>query len=99
MALATTSSSSALADPLGPDDVAVLAGSCTNCHGPAGRSRGTIPPIAGRPEGELKSVLLAFRDGEPTDATVMPRIAKAYDDAQIQALAHYFAVIPKEAGR
>ena len=33
----------------------------------------------------------AFRAGQAPDATVMSRLMKGYDDAQIEALAQWFA--------
>ena len=71
----------------------VLAASCANCHGPDGHSPGAIPSIAGLPEAEATAKLLAFRDGSDLSATVMPRLMKGYDEAQIRALAHWFSVI------
>lgn len=70
----------------------VLAGSCAGCHGPDGHSPGAIPSIAGRPEAELRSRMEGFRDGT-LDATVMTRLMKGYDEAQIAALAHWFAEV------
>ncbi|MBB1490178.1 MULTISPECIES: c-type cytochrome [unclassified Paracoccus (in: a-proteobacteria)] len=85
----------ALALPLAaeePDRAAlqVLAGSCANCHGPDGHSPGAIPSIAGLPAEETAAKMLAFRDGQDPAATVMPRLMKGYDEAQIRALAEWF---------
>lgn len=73
----------------------VLAGSCANCHGPNGHSPGAIPSIAGEPYAVLKAQLEAFRAGEPADATIMPRLMRAYSDAEIDALARWFSEVPK----
>lgn len=73
-----------------PAAVQVLAGSCANCHGPDGRSPGAIPSIAGLPQDEAAEKMLAFRDGRDPSATVMPRLMKGYDEAQIRALARWF---------
>lgn len=70
--------------------VQVLAGPCASCHGPDGHSPGATPSIGGRPEAELRSRMEGFRDGT-IDATVMTRLMKGYDEAQIAALAHWFA--------
>ena len=72
-------------------DVAVLAASCANCHGPDGRSTGGIPTLRGLPEAHLLQRLQAFKAGTAPDATVMTRLAKGYDDAQLQALAQWFS--------
>lgn len=87
----------ALADGLSQADGAVLAGGCMACHGPQGRSPGAIPAIAGRPEKDLSAILLAFRAGEVPGATVMTRLMKGFDAAEIAALARYYAAQP--AGR
>ena len=75
-----------------PDRAAlqVLAGPCANCHGPDGHSPGAIPSIAGLPAEEATAKMLAFRDGQDPAATVMPRLMKGYDEAQIRALAEWF---------
>lgn len=85
-----------LASPLagaqpGALDAAVLAGTCFNCHGPDGRSAGAIPSLQGRSAAELRQRLHAFQRGQAPDATVMTRLMKGYDDAQIEALAQWFA--------
>lgn len=73
--------------------VQVLAGPCANCHGPDGRSPGAIPSIAGLPEDEAVEKMLAFRGGRDPSATVMPRLMKGYDEAQIRDLAAWFAKV------
>lgn len=77
----------------GPVDPAVLAGPCANCHGPDGRSTGAIPSIAGLDASETAARLRAFRAGQVPGATVMPRLMKGYDDAQIEMLAQWFAKV------
>ena len=72
-------------------DVAVLAASCANCHGPDGRSTGGIPTLRGLPEAHLLQRLQAFKAGAAKDATVMTRLAKCYDDEQLKALAQWFS--------
>ncbi|GAB2738622.1 hypothetical protein GCM10027019_18280 [Melaminivora jejuensis] len=72
-------------------DTAVLAGTCFNCHGPDGRSAGALPSLQGRSPAELRQRLHAFQRGQAPDATVMTRLMKGYDDAQIEALAQWFA--------
>ena len=69
-------------------DASVLAGTCLNCHGPEGRSAGAIPSLRGHTAGYLLQRLQAFRTGQAPDATVMTRLMKGYDDAQVEALAH-----------
>lgn len=74
------------------DEGARLAESCTSCHGGAGRGGDTIPALAGQDENALKARMHALAAGDP-DATIMPRLLRDYDDAEIAALAHYFAQV------
>lgn len=81
------------AQDLDPAAVQVLAGPCANCHGPDGRSPGAIPSIAGLPEAEAVTRMLAFRNGSDPAATIMPRLMKGHDEAEIRALARWFAEV------
>lgn len=74
-------------------DVSILAATCTNCHGPDGRSSGTIPTIGGWPFAVLKAQLDAFKADEVRDATLMPRLVRGYRDDELEALARYFSDI------
>lgn len=75
-------------------DVTVLAAACANCHGPDGRSPGSIPSIAGRPEGILLEQLRAFQsDTPPANTTIMDRLAKGFNDEELVALARHFSQI------
>ncbi len=77
-------------------DVTVLAAACANCHGTDGRSPGSIPTIAGRPESILARQLNAFKsDDPPAGTTVMNRLTRGLSDAQIAALAAHFSNISK----
>ena len=68
-----------------------LAAACAICHGTDGRAvTKDLVPLAGLPREHLASQMRAFRDGSRT-ATVMHQIAKGYSDAQIDALAAWFA--------
>lgn len=70
------------------------AAACTSCHGPSGRAPAgsTIPPLAGRPQGELAAQMQAFKAGT-RPATVMHQIAKGYSDDQIAAITAWFAAV------
>lgn len=83
----------AAAPAVGPNvqDISLIAGTCANCHGPDGKSTGGIPSLRGVNERHLLQRLQAFKAGTATDATVMTRLMKGYDDAQIQALAQWFS--------
>jgi cytochrome c553 len=80
-------------------DPVILAGSCANCHGTDGRSPGSIPSIAGVPYAVLQAKLEAFKTNPAPDATVMPRLMRAYDAAQIEQLARYYSDMKPGAAR
>jgi len=71
-------------------DPRLLALSCAGCHGPEGRSPGTIPALHGQGEGAIAAALRSFRDGQ-RPSTVMARIAKGYPDQEIDAVAREIA--------
>jgi cytochrome c553 len=69
-----------------------LAAACAICHGTQGKPAPDAPliPLAGLPQDHIASQMRAFRDGS-RPATVMHQIAKGYSDAQIDAMAAWFA--------
>jgi cytochrome c553 len=69
-----------------------LAAACAICHGTQGKPAPDAPliPLAGLPQDHIASQMRAFRDGK-RPATVMHQIAKGYSDAQIDAMAAWFA--------
>ena len=71
-----------------------LAATCTQCHGTDGRALPgeTMVRLAGLPKERIATQMRAFRDGQ-RPATVMHQLAKGYTDAQIDALAAYFAAV------
>ena len=77
-----------------------LAATCAQCHGTDGRTvaGATVPPLAGRPAAFLAEQMNAFKSGARA-GTVMPQLAKGYDDTQIARLAEYFAGIKAEAAK
>jgi len=70
-----------------------VAANCANCHGTAGIAKDAMPSIAGQKKEYIAEQMRAFRDGK-RPATVMHQIAKGYSDAQIDAMADYFARQP-----
>jgi len=74
----------------GVSEEVVLANSCAGCHGTDGASQGAMPSIKGKKAAFIKQSLLDFRD-DKKKATVMNRIAKGYNDKQIDMLADYFS--------
>ena len=71
-------------------DVALLAASCANCHGPDGRSAGDIPALRGQTPERLRQRMLDFKHGKASDTTVMTRLMKGYETTEIDALAQWF---------
>ena len=68
----------------------MLASSCAACHGPDGRSPGSIPSLAGKDRDYLAQSLQEFKSGSRS-ATIMNRLAKGYSDEEIELLATWFA--------
>ena len=68
-----------------------MAASCAICHGTNGKAvTGDVVALAGRSREQIATEMRAFRDGQRR-ATVMHQIAKGYTDAEIDALAAWFA--------
>ena len=67
-----------------------LAATCTGCHGTNGVSQGAMPTLAGRSRDELLRALTDFKTGA-RPSTVMQQLAKGYTDAQLEAIASWFA--------
>lgn len=76
--------------------LSALAATCANCHGTQGRAveGASVPGLAGMPAGYLVEQMKAFKAGT-RPATVMHQLAKGYNDAQIEAIAGYFAAQKK----
>lgn len=73
-----------------------LAASCANCHGTDGRAvqGSTVPALAGLDKAYVVAQMNAFKTGARS-ATVMHQISKGFSDAQVDALAGYFAAQKK----
>ena len=70
-----------------------LAAGCAICHGTEGRPAakdGALIPLAGLPKDHIATQMRAFRDGK-RPATVMHQLSKGYTDAQIDAIAAWYA--------
>lgn len=68
----------------------LLAANCANCHGTDGRTQGGMPMLAGLPKEYIVQQMHDFKSGKRV-ATVMHQLAKGYTDAEIDALAGWFA--------
>jgi cytochrome c553 len=71
---------------------AALAHACAACHGPDGKSQGAIPSLNTLSAADAIAALQGFR-AATRQGTVMLRIAKGLDDADITAVATYFATL------
>jgi cytochrome subunit of sulfide dehydrogenase len=71
-----------------------LAANCANCHGTNGKSVAEVPSLAGVPAALTIQKMKDYRDGK-LPATIMHQLSKGYTDAQIVAIAEYFAKQPK----
>lgn len=65
---------------------------CSGCHG--GPASSAIPPLNRMDASAILGAMQAFRAGT-RPATVMDRIARGFDDAELQAMALWFAAEPK----
>lgn len=73
-----------------------LAATCANCHGTDGRAApgASLASLAGQDKAFLVKQMTDFKSGA-RPATVMHQISKGYNDAQIDAIAAYFAAQKK----
>ena len=72
-------------------DAALLAGACQGCHGVAGQGVHGIPQIKdAHSRADFVAMMQAFRANQ-REATVMGRIARGYSEAEITALAVFYA--------
>lgn len=67
-----------------------MASACSSCHGTNGKSVGGMEALAGYPKDKLVKALKDFREGAKP-ATVMHQLAKGYTDAQVEAIATFYA--------
>ena len=73
-----------------------MAAACAMCHGTNGRpaAGSVVDGLAGRPKAEIVQSMAQFKSGQKP-VTIMHQIAKGYSDAEIDALAEYFARQPR----
>ncbi len=78
------------AAPITAAAAANMGNNCFTCHGPEGRSPGSIPSLHGKTAEALVKTMQDFKsDARPS--TVMARHAKGYTDAEIEAIAKYIS--------
>lgn len=74
-----------------------MADTCSGCHGTNGvPAVNYIPALAGLSVEEFTEAMVAYRDGARR-ATIMNRVAPAFSDEEVAAMAAYFAGLPKPA--
>ena len=66
------------------------AAACTGCHPASTRVTSPVPRLNGIARAAIARAMQDFRSGART-ATVMDRIAKGFTDAEIQAIAAWYA--------
>ncbi len=80
---------------IAPQAAANMASNCFACHGPQGRSPGTIPSLHNFTADYMTTTLKQFKTGE-RPSTVMGRHAKGYSDTQLSAIANHIASLDKK---
>lgn len=90
-ATVTSAQTASTPDPL---TVRSWAAGCANCHGTNGRAEPGNESLAGANKDEMVKKMLDFKAGRKP-ATIMHQLAKGYSDAQIVAIATYFAAQKK----
>lgn len=90
----------AAAEPRADEALAArsVAATCANCHGPEGRSRGTIKTLAGQPAERILQSLAEFRSGAQP-STIMAQLLRGYSDEQLRLAAQWFAAQPEHRER
>ena len=92
--LPTLVSALLLAGPAQAAEAPPGASSCTGCHASTKVADSVIPRIVGRKAADIATAMREFKSGA-WPSTVMGRIAKGFDDQQIDAIAAWFAVQPE----
>ncbi len=76
----------------------MLANNCVGCHGPDGNSAGpATPTIAGDLRDNFIDIMKSYKAKDGRYSTIMGRIAKGFDDKEIELLADYFAAKKESA--
>jgi sulfide dehydrogenase cytochrome subunit len=68
----------------------MLAYPCAGCHGTDGESVYSAPILKGQSKEDIVRAMREYRDGTRV-GTIMQRIAKGYTEAEIEAMASFFA--------
>lgn len=77
----------------------MLAHTCAACHGTLGRlGNESFMPLAGMPAGQFFNTMVDFRTGK-RPATLMGHVARGFNDAELQAMAAFFAAQTPTGGQ
>lgn len=76
--------------------IKILAASCAACHGTNGSSVGGTPVLAGLDQSHFIKQMQSFRDGT-RESTVMHHHAKGLTLEEINLLADYFSMQPRNS--
>lgn len=71
-----------------------LSSECAACHQPSGRQAGGIPAITGLPADRFVALMQEYRGGQRDNQT-MRLVAGRLTPDEIEALAAYYAVLPR----
>jgi len=77
-----------------PSSAEVTAASCAACHGTHGHSVGGTPVLAGLDRDHFMRQMKDFAAGT-RPGTIMPQLVRGLSDAQLRALAEFFAAQPR----
>jgi cytochrome c553 len=66
------------------------AAGCSGCHAARTGVNTPVPPLVGRAAADTAAAMVAFKAGQ-RPGTIMDRIAKGFSDAEIQAIAAWYA--------
>lgn len=73
---------------------AAMAWQCAPCHGTNGQEfLEAMPPLAGMPAKQFTEAMIAYREGT-RPAIIMDRVARGFNDAEIEAMAVWFEKQP-----
>lgn len=71
-------------------DAPAGAAGCSGCHASSARVDTPVPPLGGRPAGEIATAMAEFKSGA-RKGTIMDRIAKGFSEQETQAIADWYA--------
>ena len=70
-------------------DAPIGAASCSGCHASSTRVETPVPPLVGRPAGDIATAMTEYKSGA-RKGTIMDRISKGFSDEEIRAIAAWY---------